>query len=89
MLPSFCFVCLLKKMSENCYELKYLQKYQNNNFIYERMSINQENIFTYKSIIQETEKLVNCFNEYQLQHKVGFAIDVKEHSPAICVLLLG
>ena len=76
-------------MCEKCYELEYLQKYQNNTFIYERKSTNEENIFTYKSILQETEKLIRCFRKYTIENNVGFAIDVKEHSPAICVLLLG
>ncbi|TMW42008.1 hypothetical protein DOY81_012912, partial [Sarcophaga bullata] len=77
------------KMCEKCYELEYLRKYQNNTFIYERKFLNEENIFSYKSIIQETEKLIKSFRAYKIENNVGLAIDVKEHSPAICVLLLG
>ena len=76
-------------MCEKFYELEYLQRYQNNTFIYERKSINEENIFTYKYILQETEKLIGSLRAYKIENNVGFAIDVKEHSPAICVLLLG
>lgn len=75
-------------MSEKFYNLNYLENYQDKPFIYERKSLENESIYCYKTIVRETTKCIEYFQNYLVENHVGIAINIKDHSTASIILLL-
>ncbi|KAM7352015.1 aminoadipate-semialdehyde dehydrogenase isoform 2-T2 [Cochliomyia hominivorax] len=76
-------------MSKKCYNLQKLQIYKNKTFIYERKSLEKETIYSYNDIINEAKNCLEYFQTYKIENNVGIAIDIKEHSAANVIILLG
>ncbi|XP_065356367.1 beta-alanine-activating enzyme [Calliphora vicina] len=75
-------------MSEKSYNLNNLHNYEDKPFIYERKTLENESIYSYKTIVQETTKCIQYFQNYQVENHVGIAINIKEHTTASIILLL-
>lgn len=75
-------------MEEKCYEIKYLRKFYKNIFIYHRFDENNEEIFSYESILKAVDEVLEYFHQHGIEKKVGIGINMPENSVEGCVLLL-
>lgn len=74
--------------SYRLYELNYLASFKDNVFIYERLSVFEENQYTYGSILKKVDEICKQLVTLNVPEFTGIAIDIPEHSVENIILLL-